>query len=241
MGDDFDAGWKRVGPRLSLLVASAQLGAARDGAAYVPSVLEAQGQSVSPDADVVPHAFAGVAADGRPLESLLYGSVVHARTAQVDSLAARLDVGGSVLDMLVRTSVADAGRDAAMVGATVRPRVEWVRMVNAPCCKRCAVLAGRVYRYSQAFQRHPGCDCTMIPQTVAKPDAPGLAIGPGDVKDLTRKERQAIADGADFNATVNASRKAGDYLPPTRVDQITHRARSRADAVDALVEHGYAA
>jgi IS5 family transposase len=59
---------------------------------------------------------------------------------------------------------------------------------------------------------------------------------------LTRKQRQSIADGADFNKTINDyQRKRGDYLPPTRVDSITARAKSRADAVEQLTQAGYLA
>lgn len=242
IGEDLDAGWFRIGARLVLLTASGQLGAARAGAAYVPRVLDEQGQSVAPDGAVIPSRFAGVASDGRPLESLLYGAVVAARSAKVDSFAARLDVGASWLDMAVRTQVQDAGRDASAVAVTARPRVRWVRMVNPPCCQRCAVLAGHVYSHSQGFQRHPRCDCQMLPQTIANPNAPGLVIGPDDVKSLTAKQREAIANGADFNKTVNDyQRKQGDYLPPTKVSQITARSGSRAKAVEALRTAGYLA
>lgn len=242
MGEDFDAGWARVGPRLALLVASAQLGAAEDGARYVGTALAAADQAVSPLALVKPRAFAGISSGGQSLDGLLYGSVVHARQADVSWLAERLDVGGRHLDALVQGQVADAGRDASSAAVTARPRVSWVRVVNPPCCQRCAVLAGRVYRYSQSFQRHPRCDCTMLPQTVANPDAVGIRIGAEDVKDLTRKQRAAIDDGADFNKTINDyQRKRGDYLPPTRVDRITAQAANRTAAVDALTRAGYLA
>lgn len=239
MGENFDTSWARVGPRLALLTASAQVGSARNGIAYVGSVLEEQGTPVEPVARIQPRALAGVASDGRPLGSLLYGAVIHARTAKADSLPERLRVGGLWLDRLVKTQVADASRDAARVAMTARPGVQWVRIVAPPCCQRCAVLAGRVYRYSQGFDRHPGCDCSMLPQTVANPDAVGIKIGPDDVKDLTRKQRQAIADGADFNKTINDyNRKRGDYMPPTRVDRLIEREGQREKALAALAQIG---
>ncbi len=157
LGDDFDAGWLRIGPRLTAIVTAAQLGAARDGSAYVPSALAQQGQQAIPDTQVAPGALAGIAADGRSLDGLLYGAVVHAKTATVDSLVERLAAGQRALDMLVSGAVADAGRDASMVAMTARPRVRWVRIVHTPCCQRCAVLAGRVYAHSTEFQRHPHC------------------------------------------------------------------------------------
>lgn len=241
IGEDFDAGWARIGPRLTVLVTAAQLGAARAGAAYVPAALEAQGQSVTADAEVRPAGFAGIASDGRPLASLLYGAVTHARTVSAESLLERLAAGRRWLDMAVQTQVADAARDASMAAVTARPRVKWVRIVNPPCCQRCAVLAGHVYAHSTGFKRHPRCDCSMLPQTVANPDAVGMRIGPEDVKDLTRLQRRAIADGADFNKVINDySRKGAWHLPPTRVDQLT-AVRDRQAAVRRLQQAGYLA
>lgn len=242
MGEDFDASWQRVGPRLALVVSSAQLGAAEDGAQYVGTALAAQRETAQALALVRPRAFVGIASDGRSLADLLYGSVIHAKQADVKSLSQRLDVGRSHLDTLVAGQVSDAGRDATSAGITSRPRVSWVRMVNPPCCQRCAVLAGKVFAFNQGFQRHPRCDCTHSVTTGRDPLPFGTSIGPEDVKDLTRKQRQALADGADFNKTINDyQRKRGDYLPPTRVDRITAQAANRRDAIQALTRAGYLA
>lgn len=209
MGADFDASWASVGPRVTLLTASAQLGAARSGSAYVPAALAELGQSVDPVAEVNPSGFAGAASDGRPLDSLLYGGVTTAKEAArtlppSDALAA----GGRWLDMAVHTMVADAARGAAGVGIAARPKVGWVRMVNPPCCGRCAVLAGKFFRYNQGFQRHPRCDCTHVPTTQTNvgnlTDDPPL----DQIKGLSTHERQAISDGADLNQVVNARRGA---------------------------------
>lgn len=248
MGDDLDASWARVGPRVALLTASAQLGAATAGDAYVADALEAQGQSVEPVAQVNPRALVGVASDGRSLEQLLYSAVVHARTAKVDTLPQRLDVGRMWLDRIVHTQVADAGRDAAKVAVTMRPRVKWVRIVTPPCCQRCAILSGRVYEFSHGFQRHPQCDCTMLPQTVADPFAAGRRIEPADITDLTGKQRAALASSKEpdpdkaLNRVVNDyQRKRGQfsgYLPPTRVDKVIDRAGQREKAAEALAAIG---
>lgn len=231
--DDIDSSWAKVGPRVNLLTASAQLGAARGGAAYVAATLAEYGDAIPPLAQVNPGAFAGIASDGRPLGSLLEGAKIRAKEAQ--SLAA----GGKWLDMAIHTQIADAGRAAAATAIAVRPGVGWVRMVNTPCCQRCAVLSGRLYRFSQGFQRHPRCDCFMLPTTTAKPDAERPMIGPEDVKDLTRKQREAIDAGHDFNKVVNDyQRGKAWHLPPTRVERITADARSRAAAVDRLSQEG---
>ena len=86
MGEDLDAGWARVGPRLALLTASAQVGAARSGSDYVASALVEQDQAVTPVAQFNPRALGGVASDGRSLPDLLYSAVVTARSAKVDGL-----------------------------------------------------------------------------------------------------------------------------------------------------------
>ena len=243
MGEDLDLSWSRISARVTLLTASAQLGAARDGLAYVPAALAQQRQSVAAEAQVNPRALAGIASDGRSLDQLLYSAVIHARSAKASSLPERLKVGRGWLDMLVQTQVADAARDAAMIAMAVRPGVQWVRIVNPPCCQRCAVLSGRVYRFSQGFDRHPGCNCSMLPQTVANPDATGLTLGPDDVKDLTAKQRTAIAGGADFNKTINdyQRRDRGGYLPPTRIDRVIDRAGQREKALAALARLGIVA
>lgn len=244
MPGDFDRGWLRIGPRLTALLAAAQLGAARDGSAYVAQALAEQGQHVAPNGQVVPETIAGLSADGRALETLLYGAVVQAKETP-GPVAARLAAAQQWLDMAVQTAVADASRDAQLVSVVARPKVRFVRMANAPCCQRCAVLAGRIYRHSEGFQRHPRCDCSMIPQTVANPDAAGRNIRPEDVKDLTQKQRELIAkgDGSEqhFNRVINDyQRKRGDFLPPTRVQRLASP-QSREKARDALAQAGYLA
>lgn len=211
MGTDFDASWAKVGPRLVLLTAAAQLGAARNGSSYVPATLDELGQSVQPEGAVNPRALAGGAQslDGLTygsLDDLLYGAVIRARTAKATNLRDRLAIGGKHLDLLVHTQVSDASKQAASVAMTVRPRVGYIRMVNPPCCQRCAPLAGK-HSGPQAFPRHPRCDCVAIPTTVANPTEPLVpAITPDQVKDLTKDQRQAIADGADMNQVINAHR-----------------------------------
>lgn len=157
MGQDFDRSWADVAPRLVVLSSAAQLHAARSGAGYVSDVLEETDQPNQPDAEVNPRAFVGVAADGRSLDGLLVGAVVEAKTASGQGLAsdASLARGGRWLDMALQTLVADAGRQASGVAIAARPRMGWVRMVNPPCCSRCAILAGRWYGWSAGFQRHP--------------------------------------------------------------------------------------
>lgn len=242
MGDDLDVSWRTVGPRLAFVTASAQLGAARAGSAFVDEALAQQRQSVDPVAQINPRGLVGVASDGRALEELLYSAVVTARSAKVESLPERLRVGGLWLDGIVQTQVSDAARDAAKVSMTVRPGVKWVRFANPPCCQRCAALTGEAMKYSHPFQRHPRCDCSMVPTTVANPDFAGEKLTAADVTDFTQKQKDALEGGANFHSTINDyQRKRGDfsgYLPPTRVDKVIDRAGQRDKAAAALAELG---
>lgn len=210
---NLDAWWIRVAPRLVALLAGAQLLAASSADGYVDRVLREQG--IDPDTDwrIVPEAFAGVASDGRPLEGLLYQPVIvtKARIAQGYSPSQAASAGELNLDMLVRTMIADAGRLA--VGAALVPRrraTGYVRMLNPPSCARCAILAGKWFRWNQGFQRHPRCDCVHIPSSEARAGDlrldPREAIEAGQVTGLSRAERQAILDGADPAQVVNARR-----------------------------------
>ena len=210
IGTDFDSGWSRIGPRIVALVAAAQLGAARDGEAYVGDALDEQGISVRSVAAVGPAATVGAySLDGLTvgsLDDLLYGAVVRARTGAADSLGDRLALGRSFLEVVVPSQVADAGRAATAASISARPKTGWTRMVNPPCCQRCAVLAGKLFRHNAGFARHPRCDCRHIPTAESDWRAVGIFIGPEDVKDLTRDQRRAISDGADMNQVINAHR-----------------------------------
>ena len=209
MTPDLDRSWASIASRVTFTVTAAQLGAARAGAAYVPIALAQQGVEVEPLAQPNPKAWAGIASDGRPLESLLYSAVVRSKLSLGNGspMGAALADGGTWLDTLARTQVADASRGAAGVAITARPKTGHRRFVSPPCCQRCAVLAGRVYRWSQGFDRHPGCDCRMEPVAEDAPEGHVADIRPDLIKDLTKDQRKAINDGADLNQVINAHRR----------------------------------
>lgn len=111
---------------------------------------------------------------------------------------------------LVASLVQDAGRAAQSVSQASRPRVGWTRTLTPPSCSRCAVLAGRVYRYSTGFLRHPRDDCTMIPS--AEGDDRYVAdIGAmtraGQITGLSKADHAALGDGADLAQLVNVRRQ----------------------------------
>lgn len=111
---------------------------------------------------------------------------------------------------LVASLVQEVGRRAEGVEITARPRVGWVRMLTPPSCSRCAILGGRFYRWSDGFQRHPGCDCIHLPTTQDEASRyltdPGQLAEKGQVTGLSKAEMQAVRDGADMNQIVNSHR-----------------------------------
>lgn len=213
---DFDGSWRAIAPSLLSVTAATQLAAARAATEYVPVVLAETGQPDQPLATVRPEAFAGQASDGRSLLGLLAGAVVTAKlatqsTAQPglapDEALAR---GGRWLDQALRTATTDAARDATQAEVIVRDGMGWVRMINPPCCSRCAALAGKWFGWKADFDRHPGCDCTAIPsqENVAgdfTTDAKLLADR-GLITDLTVDQRKRLDEGADLNRVLNESR-----------------------------------
>lgn len=93
----------------------------------------------------------------------------------------------AAFDTLALALIQDAGRTAAAVDMLTRSSVTgYVRTLNGPTCPRCAVLAGRFYRYSQGFQRHPRCDCLMTPTT--KTIGPSLTTATNLTVDVRRRE-----------------------------------------------------
>lgn len=257
MGQDFDSSWRGIGPRVVSLTAAAQVGAARDGIAYVPAALEEQDLPTETVGRPRALAFVGSATslDGLTygsLDDLLYGAVVHARTANVTSLPERLQVGGRHLERLVHTQISDAARMAASTTISATHGAGWVRMVNPPCCQRCAILAGKFFHSNGGFQRHPQCDCRHVPTNGARWTDVGADVKPDDIKDLTQAQRKAIAEGSDMNRVINSHRagKRSDDLMSTFEAAKRGRRRltpegiykvsaTREEALRRLREHGY--
>lgn len=217
MTSDFDTSWARVLPRLMLVLSAGQLAAARRGADYVPDVLDEQDIDAPAEAAFVPESLVGVASDGRPLDSLLYTSVIRAKQAAGTGLSPdrALRKGRDWLDMATQTQLADADRAAVeTVMASRRKLGGYVRMVNLPACGRCIILAGAFYRWNEGFERHPGCDCRHI---LAQEDtADEVRTEPKKAFNaMTREEQdkafteagaEAIRLGADPIQVINARR-----------------------------------
>jgi hypothetical protein len=154
---------------------------------------------------------------------------------------------------LVQTLVRDASRTARAVDQATRPAVTgYVRSLRPPSCSRCAVLAGRVYRYSEGFQRHPRCDCLMTPtnQTIGPTlvTDPQEALDKGWVRGLSKADTEALNAGAELGEVVNVHRKAAGLTVGSsvmvRAGRLTPQgclefASGRTQALELLRRYGY--
>ena len=255
--------WLATIPAVRTVLESAQAIAAASAGQYLDDLLDVYDLPGAPAGRIQPGRFAGVASDGRPLETLLYQPVIGALTAigQGATVPKAMAVGRFTTDLIVRTQVADAGRVADGVALTARPQLTgWVRMLTLPSCARCVLLAGRRYSWSAGFQRHPRCDCRHIP--APEDVADDLRTDPkAYFRSLPEKEQdrlftesgaQAIRDGADMARVVNARRgmevaagrkvttEARTWRLRLMPEQIYLEARgNRDEAIRLLRLHGY--
>lgn len=202
-------------------ILAAQRQAAVLGASYGADTLADLGGYVAPRGFVAVDSFVGVAPDGRDLDGLLYTPAVQSLTAIRDGATTweAMSEGRRSLDRIGAVLISDTARLAASVDIAARPGVGYVRMLNPPSCDRCAILAGRVYRWNDGFLRHPHCDCVHVPATarqLAGAKAEGLVQDPYEYfQSLSELEQdrifgrgnaQALRDGANISQVVNSKR-----------------------------------
>lgn len=178
------------------IVAAFQLLAARDALNSIGPMLAEQGIPDEPLASVAVASVAGVASDGRSLDTLFEQAPNSFTTS-----------------LMAATQIQDAARGAGSLGIATRPNITgYARMLNPPSCSRCAVLAGKFYRWNDGFQRHPRCDCRHIP--AIESTWGDLTTNPNTYFDslsaseqdriFTKAGAQAVRDGADVSQVVNA-------------------------------------
>ncbi|MFD9124943.1 hypothetical protein [Kitasatospora sp. NPDC059571] len=215
---DLTGSWNAsVGPAVLATVTAGQLAAAAPADAYVRAVVAASGADPDPAGTLRTAAFAGIAADGRDLDTLLYLPVITTKQGIGAGLADQdaMTAGLQQLLTMATSEVADAGRAAAGTSITADRAVRgYIRVLSPPSCARCVVLAGKEYGWNKGFQRHPHCDCVHMPVTRYRHGHP--AMDPGDYfRSLSRAEQdrvftiagaRAIRDGADIGQVVNARR-----------------------------------
>lgn len=217
------ASWAAIQARAARSLTTSQLLAAAGGSAYVYAQAAQQGASAGAAGVADPMAFAGATADGVPLESAMAsivastGQAINAGTPPREALLR----GGLRMVNLAISETQQAGANATQVGITAAPQLRgYVRMLQTPSCSRCVILAGRVYKWSDGFQRHPRCDCVHVPYAEAanvsdvRTDPRGyfdfLSVDEQD-RIFGKANAQAIRDGAEISQVVNTSRKSGLY------------------------------
>jgi hypothetical protein len=213
--DNIYTSWLGLLARIVALVAAGQLAAARGAEPWLEELL-GEDPDRPESARLVPAALAGVDGGGRPLAAVLMApmwAALRLVTAGRPITQAMVH-GQALLDVIVQTAVADAGRAADQVSMVSRPAVKsYVRVVEGGACSRCVILAGIESSVSRAFQRHPKCKCSMDPVTADHRPTP---TDPKDVFDaMSSAQRRktfgeagtkAIEDGADIAQVVNARR-----------------------------------
>lgn len=216
-----DASWRRQLPALLADLVAAQAAAAA-GAGAVPQVA---GQAA---VDLRTGAFTGLASDGRGLDSLLELPVRTTLRRIADGLkpAAALRAGQLQLVQIIRSEVADVTRIAGQVAIAATPAViGYERIVVAPACSRCIVLAGKLYSWNTGFLRHPKCDCQHRAVTREQwedgepANTPEQLLGHMTAAQrrkagLSADDEKALDEGADLGQLVNARRGAAGMAPP---------------------------
>lgn len=216
---------EQVQPAVVAAIEEAQAQASAPAALYVAGALLAAGAVSAPLAALVTAAFVGTAASGLPLGVLADYGMRHYRRALAAGMApseARA-MGLSRLLTYTSTEVADTARTAAQVAMITEPAVAgYERIVRLPACGRCVILAGRLYRYSDGFLRHPRCDCQMRPVTRAQWETENRSNTPAALfarmtpaqqdKAFGRGDAEAIRAGADMGRVVNARRNNAVYV-----------------------------
>jgi len=205
-----------VGPEMLIMLAAAQRSAASLAEPYVDRVLAEQNfGDDGKAASLNPGALVGVASDGRPMPSLLRSPLTHSKMLIAQGNPDPIVATVSRVERIMATQVQDTARAAESAVIASRTKVGgYVRQLTPPSCSRCAILAGRWYRYNSGFLRHPHCDCVHVP---AREDVAGdLTTDPTDYFDsltvkqqdaiFTKSGARAIRDGADMNQVVNARR-----------------------------------
>ena len=216
--------WQAAGPsgfrdeltRAAGLVAAGQLAQAVQAAAYLVELANEQNLGAA-EGVVVPRSLSGTTADGRPLTDALGAATSRAwdlLDAGADIRTAALS-GQSTLTRIVSNEVTQAGNNATQIGTTGHTEFAgYTRMLQAPACGRCVILAGKWFKWNDGFKRHPGCDCIHVPASEAA-GVDGIRTDPRRYFDSLSKADQdkyfgaanaeAIREGSDISQVVNTS------------------------------------
>lgn len=217
MGPDFDASWGLIVGSLVGITSTAQHRIAEESFDYIPTVLDEQGSSERINVTTRPQAdpLVGVTGSGTPVDEAFYAAVITSKIA-IDrgmTIPQALKRGEHRLMQRASLALSDTGRFAERISLAPARVSYYQRALSLPSCSRCVILAGRLYRMEQAFQRHPRCDCRHLPVGEAgevEEADPLEYFGslPESEQDriFTKSGAEAIRNGADMNQVVNARR-----------------------------------
>lgn len=199
-----DQSFAEVAQEISATASASQRRIAEGGQAYAGRLL---GPTTSGVGSVTPAPLVGVTGFGVTIEEVFTGS-------RIMTTPEALRAGFMWGLQLTKMALSDTARQSIILGMGTRQGSGYVRALVGKTCSRCAVLAGKHYRSSDAFQRHPNCDCIHVPYRSDQKTAPALDVD--DYFDsLTEAEQnrvftnagaEAIRHGADVNQVVNARR-----------------------------------
>jgi len=270
VGSDFDV-WGGLVARAAAITAVSQAAAAITSAAYVPASLAETGTDAAPVGAIDTTGFAGLNMYGVPLSSALGGASTYAKSMVGGGMTVTqaLQSTNLWLKSQVMTAVSDTGRSVVGADIAQRPAISgYIRMLNPPSCARCAILAGKFYRWNSGFQRHRNCDCVNVPvRNQAHAEAEGFLSDPyAHFNSLSKAEQdsiygavqaQAIRDGADIYRVVNVAgvpgsvgrglssgtswqaRRYGTPAKMTIQDIYAAAGDDRVKAVELMARNGY--
>lgn len=156
---DLSGSWSAsVGPQIVRAITAGQLSTASAADGYVDEVVDAEGADPERAGRVRPESFAGVAADGRSLDSLMLLSLITTKQGIAGGLSTEdaLMRGLNQALRLGSSEAAQAGRSAVGSSMAGKRTIQgYVRVVQPPACARCVILAGKEYGWNAGFQRHP--------------------------------------------------------------------------------------
>lgn len=228
--------WLGLAGDVLSIVMGGQLAAAQQTGPWLAELLGTDEDRPDSDA-IVPQAFTGVDGAGRLLSGVLMAPVWTALrlVTQGRPITQAMVAGQGLLDAIVATAVADAGRAADAAAMTAKPAVTgYIRVVESGACDRCIVLAGNEYQTDKAFARHPRCHCGMEPVTREhrpKPASPKELVA--KMSDAQKRKTfgeagaKALAEGADIGQLVNARRGMQSATVFGRKLQITSEGTTR--------------
>lgn len=265
LGVEFSQDWERISPALQAVFEASVASTVVTALPYTAAVLAEQGVNAPRAGVLVPSRFVASAPSGAPLQVVLEEPIIHTRTLVGRGVPVpnALESGGKLLTGIVFTLLADYRRGVYGADMLSRRRVAgYVRMLRPPSCGRCAILAGKFFRWNQGFQRHPNCDCQHVP-VGSESAARGLVADPYEYfHSLSREEQdrlfgagqigrsnaRAIRDGADIYrvenvrmrglSTANGRGRSRRYSTMT-VDDIYRVAGTRTNAIRLLEQQGY--